>query len=165
MRAIPPAAPHIHPCTTHLRHLHATFTIGRAYIFLHLSRTSSDGIHRTGAHALPAPRAHRSDEILQIEQCAPIMLRNFVKGSAGELLNRRDDICERLANEIGVPLIPQSWKVAVCQRVVDAVAEQLENAITASYEVQHPTTQPPPSSEPQIASAPCAAFGACAHAS
>ena len=82
-------------------------------------------------------RANSSFErMMQIEQSSPIMLRHFVKGSAGELVTRRDHIADQLADDITIPLlpVPNSWKLWFCSRVVSAVAEQLENAILESYQ-------------------------------
>lgn len=85
-----------------------------------------------------AMRADASfDDVLSLEHSGPIMMKHFVRGSAGELMVARSKIAETLAEDVQLPIVPlpQSWKLSLATRVVEAVAQQLEVAITQSYEL------------------------------
>ena len=60
-------------------------------------------------------------------------MRVFVKGNAGAFFSDREKIVASLAEDLDVPLLPTSWKVWLCRKVVDVLAELLEAAILSVY--------------------------------
>ena len=70
---------------------------------------------------------------LKIENAGPVVMQVFVKGNAGAFFSEREQIVTALADDLDVPLLPPSWKVSLCRRLVDVLAELLEGAIMRVY--------------------------------
>ena len=68
------------------------------------------------------------ESALAIGSAGPVVMRVFVKGNAGAFFSEREKIVASLAEDLDVPLLPTSWKVWLCRKVVDVLAELLEAA-------------------------------------
>ena len=73
------------------------------------------------------------ESALAIESAGPVVMRVFVKGNAGAFFSNREKIVASLAEDLDVPLLPTSWRVWLCRKVVDVLAELLEAAILRVY--------------------------------
>ena len=73
------------------------------------------------------------ESALAIGSAGPVVMRVFVKGNAGAFFSDREKIVASLAEDLDVPLLPTSWKVWLCRKVVDVLAELLEAAILSVY--------------------------------
>ena len=73
------------------------------------------------------------ESALAIGSAGPVVMRVFVKGNAGAFFSEREKIVASLAEDLDVPLLPTSWKVWLCRKVVDVLAELLEAAILSVY--------------------------------
>ena len=78
-------------------------------------------------------RGSSFDDALGIEVAGPVLIKTFVKGGCGDFFSKRDGVVDALADDLDIPVLPQSWKRAVCARVIDTLADVLETALMESF--------------------------------
>ena len=74
------------------------------------------------------------ESALAIESAGPVVMRVFVKGNAGAFFSNREKIVASLAEDLDVPLLPTSWRVWLCRKVVDVLAELLEASLARALQ-------------------------------
>ena len=104
------------------------------------------------------------ESALAIGSAGPVVMRVFVKGNAGAFFSDREKIVASLAEDLDVPLLPTSWKVWLCRKVVDVLAELLEAAILSVYTKRRELVEATADANLRLAEAERAAAAAAAAA-